>query len=94
MTDEKNLRKGILLEDFAAVQMKLQSLQAALRKEALLLAEIVDDLQRGGECPITVASALDGYLSEPLRDLIQALQDACDEKEMLQKMLSESGIKV
>ena len=94
MTDDEDLRKRVLLDDFAAVQMKLQSLQAALRKESLLLAGIVDCLQRGGECPITVASALDGYLSGPMRDLIQALQDACDEKEALQKMLSESGIKV
>ena len=94
MIDEENLRKRILLEDFAAAQIKLQTLQAAARKEALALQEIVTYLERGGECRTTVASALAGYLSGPLYELILALQNACNEKTMLQRMLSEIGITV
>jgi hypothetical protein len=94
MMDEENLRKGILLEDFAAVQVKLQTLQVALRKEALLLEGIVDYLKRGGECPPTVASALEGYLSGPLRQMIQAIEDTYEEKATLKRMLSEIGIQV
>jgi hypothetical protein len=72
----------------------LQTLQAAACKEALALEEIVKYLKCGGECRATVASALEGYLSGPLRDMIQALKDASDEKTVLQQMLSEIGITV
>jgi hypothetical protein len=61
MTDEENLLKRILLEEFATAQIKLQTLQAAARKEAQALEEIIGYLRHGGECRITVASALEGY---------------------------------
>jgi hypothetical protein len=94
MTDDENLRKGFLLEDFAAVQFKLRALQAALHKEARLLEGIADYLKRGGECPPTVASALEGYLSGPLRQMIRGIEVTYEENEMLRRMLADVGIKV
>jgi hypothetical protein len=96
MTDEEALlRKRILLEDFAAAKLKLQTLQDAARKEAQGLEEVAQHLKRCGECgQIITLSALNEYFSGRLLELVQALQDACDEKTMLQRMLSDAGIAV
>ena len=93
MTDDENLRKRCLLEDFAAAHGKLRELQEAARKAGLGLQEIADYLGDGGDCQCADAMALEEYLSGPLRDLIRAIQEASDEKEILQEMLADIGIK-
>jgi hypothetical protein len=91
--DEALLRKRIMLEDFAAAKLNLQTWQDLARKEAQGLEDVVQYLKHGGECgQITALSVLAEHLSRKLPALIQALEDACDEKGMLQRMLSDIGI--
>ena len=96
MTDDKTLlRKRILLEDLTAAKLKLQTLQDAARKEAQGLGEVAQYLKRGvvrGQ--VTALTALAEHLSGKLPELLQAWEDACDEKAMLQRMLSDIGIVV
>jgi hypothetical protein len=81
-----------LLEDYRAAKHKLHTLQDAARKEAQGLGEVAQYLKRGGQA--TALTALAEHLSGKLPELLQAWEDACDEKAMLQRMLSDIGIVV
>ena len=93
--EEVVLRKRFLLEDFSAAGLKLQASQAAALNEAQFLEEVVHFLKHRGERGQVVAmSALEEHLSGKLPELIKAMEDAANEKVMLQQMLSDIGISV
>jgi hypothetical protein len=92
MTDDET-RKRILLEDFAAAKLNLQTLQDAVRKEARALEEVVQCLKHGVvRDQVTALTALAEHLSGDLPELLQTWEDACHEKAILQRMLSDIGI--
>src|SRR5260370_34733880 len=68
--EEVLLRKGEMLEDYAAAKTKLHRLQDAARTEGKALNGLVEYLKRGGGCRQD-AMTLESYLTYTLANLIR-----------------------
>ena len=91
--EEVLLRKGKLLEDYAAAKTKLLTLQDAARTEAKALDGLVEYLKSGGDRGL-VAKTVDSYLTGTLANLIRDMWAVCIEMEELERRLSGLGIAV
>jgi hypothetical protein len=91
--EEVKLRKAKLLEEYAAAKTKLQTLQDAVRTEAMVLHDLTEYLKNGGEGgQVAISLMLDSYLADTLANLIRDMWAACIEMDQLERKVSGLGI--
>lgn len=88
------LRKGQLIEDFVAANIKLQMLQGEARREAKVLEGIVEFLKSGGDHgQINMGMPPETYLSEKVAKLVSDLLESLRERNELKDRLVSMGVR-